>query len=278
MVLEKPITGIRKMLSFNNIGNLGRLANQMFQYASLKGIARYRQYDFCIPPKEVFGRIDANVRQTDLNLYDVFDIEKSNEIFLTKNPIFAERTHSFDEEMFINCPDNVDLFGYYQSEKYFKHIEEEIRKDFLFKEELLDICSSFVEDNFDTEIISLHVRRGDYVTNANHPLQDEQYYIKSLNSLPDDLPVIVFSDDSNWCKEQKIFSPDRFVISENNSTDFDLCLMSLCQYHIIANSSYSWWGAWLANSKKVIAPNNWFGGDCVNKTIEDMKFKNLYFI
>lgn len=266
------------MISFNNIGNIGRLANQMFQYASLKGVARYRGYDFCIPPKDVFGNIDNNVRKTDANLYDVFDIEKSNKILLTKNPILAERMHSFDDEMFINCPDSVDLYGYYQSEKYFHHIEEEIRKDFSFRGDLLDICNSFILENFNTEIISLHVRRGDYVVNPNHPLQSEEYYLKSLDSFPDDLPVIVFSDDPSWCKEQEMFSSDRFVISENNATDFDLCLMSLCQYHIIANSSFSWWGAWLAKSKKVIAPNNWFGGDCVNKTIEDMKFKNLYFI
>ena len=109
-------------------------------------------------------------------------------------------------------------------------------------------------------------------------MQDEDYYVKSLSSFSEDLPVIVFSDDATWCKEQKIFSPDRFIISENNSTDFDLCLMSLCQYHIIANSSYSWWGAWLAKSKKVIAPNNWFGGECIHKSITDLKFKNFYFI
>ena len=68
------------------------------------------------------------------------------------------------------------------------------------------------------------------------------------------------------------------MIAEGNSTDCDLCLMSLCKYHIIANSSYSWWGAWLAKSEKVIAPKNWFGGECVNKNIEDMMFDNFEFL
>jgi hypothetical protein len=265
------------MLSFNHLGNLGRLSNQMFQYASLKGISRHRGYEFCIPPKEVFGQIDNVVAISEVNLYDVFDIGKTNEILLTQNPVFPERVHSFDEEVFVNCPDDVDLYGYYQTEKYFKHIEDEIRDDFSFKEDLEKICTSFVEENFETEIISLHVRRGDYVVNPNHPLQTQEYYQKSIDNMPDSLPVIVFSDDPEWCKKQEIFSADRFLISENNSTDFDLCLMSKCQYHIIANSSYSWWGAWLAKSKKVIAPSNWFGGSCVNKSIVDMKFDNFYF-
>ena len=119
------------MLSFNSIGNLGRLANQMFQYASLKGIARHRGYDFCIPPKEVFGQIDSVVKTSDGNIHDVFNLSH-NTVGLTRNLKYAERMHEFDEEQFNNCPDNVDLFGYYQTEKYFKHIEDEIRKDFTF--------------------------------------------------------------------------------------------------------------------------------------------------
>jgi hypothetical protein len=266
------------MLSFNNLGNLGRLGNQMFQYASLKGIAKHREYQFCIPPNEVFGRIDSNVRKTDINLYDVFDVENKNQVLLTKNPILRERVHSFEEELYVNCPDNVDLFGYFQSEKYFKNIEDQIREDFSFKPDLFSICKYFIDNNFNSDVISLHVRRGDYVVNPNHPLQTEEYYKKSINNLPDNLPILIFSDDHEWCKTQEMFSSDRFMISENNSTDFDLCLMSLCQYHIIANSSFSWWGAWLAKSKKVIAPNNWFGGDCVDKSITDLKFDNFYFV
>ena len=107
-------------------------------------------------------------------------------------------------------------------------------------------------------MISLHIRRGDYTANPNHPTQDIEYYRQALNQMPD-LPVIVFSDDPEWCNQQEFFSSDRFAISEGNATDADLCLMSLCKYHIIANSSFSWWGAWLANSKKVIAPKVWFG-------------------
>tara|TARA_Y100000004_G_scaffold72449_1_gene81391 strand:- start:13 stop:801 length:789 start_codon:yes stop_codon:yes gene_type:complete len=262
------------MISFNNLGNLGRLANQMFQYASLKGIARNRGYDYAIPPREVFGRVDANVRNSDGILYDVFELECVNKVdFIQQKQMISEGSFEFNEDLFNNCPDNVDLHGYFQSEKYFKHIEDEIRSDFTFKEDLLKLCKSFITE----DTISLHIRRGDYVHNPNHPVQPMSYYEQALAELPE-LPVIVFSDDSEWCKEQQLFSDDRFIVAEGNSTDCDLCLMSLCKYHIIANSSYSWWGAWLANSKKVIAPKNWFGGDCANKGAEDMSFGNFEFI
>ena len=74
-----------------------------------------------------------------------------------------------------------------------------------------------------------------------------------------DRNVIIFSDDTAWCKEQKLFSDDRFLVSESGDQYVDLCLMSMCSDFIIANSSFSWWGAWLANKGKVIAPSKWFG-------------------
>lgn len=261
------------MISFNNLGNLGRLANQMFQYASLKGIAKNRGYDFAIPPREVFGSRDDNVKNSDIILYDLFDLESVNKISLTQQPTIQERVHHFDKELFDTCPDNVDLLGYFQTEKYFKHIEDEIRSDFTFKEDLLELCKSFIYE----DTISLHIRRGDYVLNPNHPVQPISYYEQALAELPE-LPVIIFSDDSEWCKEQELFSDDRFIVAEGNSTDCDLCLMSLCKCHIIANSSFSWWGAWLANSKQVIAPKNWFGAECSSKSVGDMTFSNFKFL
>ena len=266
------------MISFNNLGNLGRLANQMFQYASLKGIARNRGYEFSIPPVNVFGKRDPVVATAELNIYDVFGLDKKNTVGLFPNQVLAERIHTFDAELFENCPDNIDIFGYYQTHKYFDHIEDEIREDFTFDADLVKSCKEFLEYTYVfRDVIALHIRRGDYVSNPNHPSQPMEYYQRALEMLPD-LDVIVFSDDSEWCKQQEIFSSDRFSISEGNTTDADLCLMSLCQYHVIANSSFSWWGAWLAKSKKVIAPKNWFGGDCVNKDVSDMEFANWTWV
>jgi hypothetical protein len=257
------------MISFNNLGNLGRLANQMFQYASIKGIAINRGHQFCIPPKGSFGVNDLNVRGSDTTLHDCFNLQNVNQDIII-NPVVQESGFHFDENIFNNCPDDVDLLGYFQSEKYFKHIEDEIRKDFTFNDDLIETCDSFIKDNFVyRDVISLHIRRGDYVSNPNHPVQTLEYYREALSLLPD-LPVIIFSDDSDWCNQQEIFSSDKFAVSEGNATDADLCLMSLCKYHIIANSSFSWWGAWLAKSEKVISPKNWFGGDCSKNNTKDL--------
>ena len=140
------------------------------------------------------------------------------------------------------------------------------------------MCKELYNEVVDGESISLHIRRGDYTVNPNHPTQTVEYYDKALSNFDSKIPVFVFSDDPSWCHEQKLFSDDRFLISDGNATEFDLCLMSLCTYHIIANSSFSWWGAWLAKSKKIIAPKNWFSAECSNKSIQDVPFGDFTFL
>ena len=249
------------MISFNNLGNLGRLGNQMFQYASLKGIARNRGLNFCIPHPEVVGQTDINVRQSDYNIYNTFQL--SDVLYHISNyQTLTESTFNFDQNLFDNCPDNVNLLGYFQNENYFKSIESEIKKDFTFSKDIQTLCKNIIGQ---TEYISLHIRRGDYVNNPNHPIQPMSYYEESLKYFDSSVPVIVFSDDYRWCHKQKLFEDDRFLISENNATAVDLCLQSMCSYHIICNSSFSWWGSYLADSKKTIAPKLWFGGEISDK-------------
>ena len=261
------------MLSFNHIGNLGRLANQMFQYASLKGIARNRGYDFCIPPQNVFGQVDELVRGDYLTIYDVFDLEKINNIQITQNPVFQEKMHNFDEKLFRSCPDNVDLLGYYQTEKYFNHIKDEIKNDFTFSNEVNSLCSDMMDTIKDgRKIIALHIRRTDYTVNPNHPVQPMRYYEQALKKFNKNDRLLVFSDDPKWCQDQELFADDSIMISEGNDADIDLCLMSKCNYHIIANSSFSWWGAWLADSEQIIAPIKWFANDTADKSVKDMAF------
>lgn len=247
------------MISFNNLGNYGRLGNQMFQYASLRGIAENMGFDFCIPPENVFGVNDTKVKNSISNIHNTFNISwvKKN---ISNNKVINESGFEFDEELFNNCEDNVDLIGYFQSEKYFKHIENDIRKDFSFDQNLVETCAKFLLDiDPSGEVISMHIRRKDYLDlQSYHPILSIEYYQEALNRFPD-VPVIIFSDDHNWCSNQKIFDSDRFLISEKNTPDFDMCLMSTCKYHIIANSSFSWWSAWLSKSNNVVAPKNWFG-------------------
>ena len=249
------------MISFNNIGNLGRLANQMFQYASLKGIARNRGFEFTIPPEQVFGQNDPLVKDSPLNIYNVFENISNNKSEIVRNPKLQERMHEFDEELFRSCPDNVDLFGYFQSPKYFEHIKDEIKNDFKFSNEVESICNEMYESISGKKVVSLHIRRTDYTINNNHPLQSISYYEEALKLFDKNVQILVFSDDPAWCLEQELFSDDSIMISEGNDADVDLCLMTKCDYHIIANSSFSWWGAWLNENpnKIVIAPKKWFG-------------------
>ena len=105
--------------------------------------------------------------------------------------------------------------------------------------------------------LALHIRRGDFLINsARHHNLSLDYYSKEIEKFESDKQVVIFTDDPKWCNEQKIFSDDRFLISEGSSNYVDMCLMSMCSGHIIANSSFSWWGAWLANSEKVVAQKN----------------------
>jgi hypothetical protein len=248
------------MIGFNALGRMGRFANQMFQYAALKGIARNIGADICIPnyTQSVDDGIGNKLRT---ELFDSFDLNVN--IGLLNNghaPVVQERFFHFDEELFKLCPDHVSLQGYFQTEKYFKHIEKEIREDFTFKNEILNPCKEMISSVENP--IAVHVRRTDYIRNSeNHFNLPLEYYEAALDHFEKDRNVIIFSDDSEWCKSQKLFSDDRFMISENTDNRVDLCLMSLCNDFIIANSSYSWWGAWLSTNKNktVITPVQWFG-------------------
>jgi hypothetical protein len=260
------------MLAFNHLGKLGRLGNQMFQYASLRGIARNRGYDFCIPNHNEVLRdpYGFNLKIELFYPFKMLYVLPHNIKMLDRGyaPVVEEKYFHFDEILFNMCPDEITLAGFFQTEKYFKHIEEEIRADFSFKDEILEPCKEMIGSV--GEAISLHIRRTDYLQNPNHTPLDIEYYKQALDEINSDLPVIIFSDDAEWCKEQELFSGDRFMISESGDHYVDLCLMSLCNHHIIANSSFSWWGAWLSGSNNVIAPNKWFGDGNNGKDTKDL--------
>lgn len=244
------------MIGFNALGQLGRLGNQMFQFAALKGISRNRGFEYCFPPTK-----NKN-EWTDHQLFNSFKLSNTNQLnvqFIDQNrPTVVEQSFSFDEKLFNECPDWVSIQGYFQTEKYFKHIEKEIKGDFEFRDEIFNPCKQMLSGL--DKPISLHIRRTDYVTNPNHTALSLEYYKKALNEFDKNSTVLIFSDDPEWCNQQELFSDDRFLIAEGNSNYVDLCLMTLCSGHIIANSSFSWWGAWLSNGNKVVAPDGWFKG------------------
>lgn len=240
------------MISFNNLGNMGRLGNQMFQYSSLKGIANYKGYWYSIPEKN--------------DLKNCFKIPSTLKNYNYKS--ISTNKFEFDQYFFDTCPDDIDIMGYFQTEKYFKHIEGEIRKDFTFYEKILNQCLEYkYKIFFNNPLISLHIRRTDYLTDTKFECLDMDYYHNALKILPK-FPILIFSDDIEWCKENAKF--ENSIISPFKNQYLDLCMMTICDYHIIANSSFSWWGSWLSKSKQTIAPKKWFCGEFSNFNTEDL--------
>ena len=243
------------MIGFNALGQLGRLGNQMFQFAALKGIARHHGYQFCFPPSQ-----NKN-EWTDHQLLIPFKLCSTNELNIQyidfDRPTYQEKGFGFDQDLFDKCPDWVTIQGFFQTEKYFKHIKQELKLDFTFKDDIQNPCVDMISqlDN----PVALHIRRTDYITNPNHTCLGLDYYERALNIFPNQT-VLIFSDDPQWCQNQELFEDDRFMISDNDDQYIDMCLMTMCKGHIIANSSFSWWGAWLSNSERVIAPKGWFEG------------------
>jgi len=276
------------MLAFNELGNIGRLGNQMFQYAALRGIATAKGYDWCIPP--------YNTRRVDnyslANCFTLESVKPTNLYILDRGfaPVVAEKHFHFDEELLQLCPNDVSIHGFFQTEKYFAHIKDEIRKDFTFHDDLTIPVKGFLDELKDP--IFLHVRRGDpnlvdsrgfkwsYTQCSDqHPPQPLEYYEKALALFPEDQEVVVVSDSPEWVLEQELFKPDRFYVStpEEKYSDgsytpyVDLCIMANCKGGIIANSTLSWWGAWLQNGAgKIVAPKTWFGPSYGHNNTQDL--------
>ena len=260
------------MIGFNHLGRLGRIGNQMFQYAALRGIASNSNTNFCIPyHKEPVDDGLGNPNRTEL--FDCFEMSSMNQLNIqfidSSRPFKQESGFTYDKDLHTDCPDWVSLYGFFQSEKYFKNVEDIIRKDFTFKEEIRKPCEEMMSQ-LEGQVIGLHIRRKDYLTNNNHCVLDTSYYKQALERFPDDATVVVFSDDPKWCHDQSLFSDDRFMISENENGYVDQCLMSMCTDFIIANSTFSWWAAWLGNCGKVIAPSTWFGPGNSHLSTEDL--------
>ncbi len=244
------------MIGFNALGQLGRLGNQMFQYASLRGIAAKNGHVWMMPPPaESYDKLDEWKDHQLFYPFNMSTVQNLNVQYTDgERPVVNEKTFGFDDDLYNNCPKWVDVRGYLQSEKYFKDIEDTIREDFTFKPQFLRPSRSMI-NSFENPV-SLHIRRTDYLTlSHNHNNLGLDYYEEALTHFDGDRNVVVFSDDPDWCKEQSLFDDDRFLVAEGNINYVDMCLMSLCNAHIIANSSFSWWGAWLANTGKVIAPS-----------------------
>jgi len=258
-------------VAFNYLGKLGQLGNQMFQFAATLGVARYTGVTYTIPNHDEVV-VDALGNKLRIELFDCFDIKPENTGILKTDYVVAEKGFEFDPSILSSSSREVDytLHGFFQTEKYFKHCARELREQFSFKNYIVDECNDIIEECFDNPI-ALHIRRGDFLINSgNHYNQSLDYYEDALSKFDSKRQVVIFSDDPQWCIEQKLFESDRFIVSSGNNPYMDLYLMSQCDDFIIANSTFSWWGAWLADKGRVIAPKKWFGPNNSHLNTKDL--------
>jgi hypothetical protein len=269
---------------------MGGLGNQMFQYAVGRSLALkwhcdlYLDLEFLVnTPQNTTSRsyeldifnIKANIASKDI--LKCVPLSRKDNFRLTIQKIFGnenviqyvkERTIDFDR-CILDLPDNVYLDGYWQSEKYFVGIRDIIINDFVFLKHPSESNQKILNEIQKCNSVSIHIRRGDYISNPKtrriHFICDDSYYQKALEIIMRQIEkphFFVFSDDAEWARTHII--PDarvRYITHNIEKQNYeDLRLMMHCQHHIIANSSFSWWGAWLGKKEGqvVIAPGKWF--------------------
>ena len=251
----------------------GGLGNQMFCYAYAKAM-QSRGF---------------NVR-IDLSLYDSYnlhggyqldyffsDIEtciiKNNfmnkifSFFNLKYNIIREEKHGFDSK-YLNIDDNKYVIGYFQSEKYFLNIRDILLKQFKPNFQISSYAETIQEKILNEEnSCSIHVRRGDYLNNKNQKIYktlNSKYYLNAVSWIEKKhkkIKYFIFSDDIDWVKSNLDFKNAVYIEDSNKRKPHeDILLMSKCNHNIIANSTFSWWGAWLNSNddKIVLSPKDWF--------------------
>lgn len=256
----------RKTISFQMLGGLG---NILFPYANALSLAK----DFNLDLKLFYNH--QGILHTHPQEYkDIFFKSKIplNQDQLSNFSIIQEKNFSYDQ-IVLNKNENIFLTGYFQSYKYFNHnrniILNQLSPSNELTENLLEEHGSLNYKN----TVSIHIRRGNYSSLSEyHNLLDLDYYKKAMEFFPDS-NFIIFSDDIEFCVNSFSQLSNKNIHFVNNEKDYlDLFCMSLCNNHIIANSTFSWWGAWLNKSenKKVIAPNKWFGPSNSHLSTEDL--------
>lgn len=271
---------------------IGGLGNQMFQFAA--GYALAARHN--VPLRLDIGDFASYRLHQGFELDRVFELEvdiadeadfsqvlgwRKHQVIrrLLSRPRFGSLSGGrfivepkFDYWDGINSVDSeCYLAGYWQTEKYFQDFGQEVRSSFRFRERLRDRNIEWERMIQGSPAVSIHIRRGDYVTNRTtnsmHGTCSLGYYhaaIERITSQINFAEFFVFSDDIPWVVENLRISQPVHYISNNLGKDsyIDMRLMALCRHNIIANSSFSWWGAWLndAIDKIVIAPKTWFAG------------------
>ncbi|NWE45776.1 alpha-1,2-fucosyltransferase [Pseudomonas gingeri] len=265
---------------------IGGLGNQMFQYAAARALSLELDSELLLD----VSSFDSYPLHQGFELDRVFKVEASlarkedvrkvlgwqqapliNRV-LKKSQFSKLRKKSLAIEPFFqywagihSLPGSCYLSGYWQSELYFRKFSEVLREDFFFKSGMSRENIYFADRIHRVEAVSVHIRRGDYINNSIYASCSLEYYksaIAYISSRCDSPVFFIFSDDIDWARGNLNFDAEHHYIGHNKGSESynDMRLMSCCKHHIIANSSFSWWGAWLNPSpgKIVVAPKQWF--------------------
>lgn len=267
---------------------MGGLGNQLFQYAAAKHLSvsnnseLYFDVSFFNTKRE-----DTTPRKFEL---DVFNIDykiatdemlhhfhgcefNTTELVLTKLLSFGKfKKYKFNEygfdHHFLDLRGNYYVRGFFQSEKYFYAIKDIIRNELQIDEQFLPTDDALVNQIKNTEnSVSIHIRRGDYIRNLTsmdaHGICSKDYYVKSIKLIrekleTDNIHFYIFTDDANWVRNEMNWNINCTLVSDKQPIE-DFYLMSLCKHNIIANSTFSWWAAWLNKNeqKSIIVPKQW---------------------
>ena len=261
---------------------IGGLGNQMFQYALYLSLLE-KGFDVKIDITQLLnyklhnGYELEQIFNTKPNIADYKDVRRISRItnnFLAyrikrkllppKPTEYIEKEYSIFDPQVFRCLHDTYFEGHWQNEKYFSDIRPKIIENFTFKLNVDNQNRNIIRQIKNSNSISIHVRRGDYVGHSYlSEICTAEYYKKAISTICNkikDPEFFIFSDDIEWCKEQFGTAHTNFINWNTGKGSYiDMYLMSLCKHNIIANSSFSWWGAWLNinQSKIIICPKRW---------------------
>ena len=274
----------------------GGLGNQMFQYAFGHALAKRKKTNLIIDldwfhniplgssyQQERLSLLNCSLKFINSNgaFHEIDGVKKNtlSAYFSKKKLVYKEKNNYIYDQKVINVKDGQYLDGYWQSYKYFTDCPE-LKEIFSPKKNLHKKTDEYLKQINENQSVMLHIRRGDYVTsktaNQFHGVQPIEYYKKAFELVRDSVSnpqIFVFSDDIPWAKENLILDANLTFIENIDDSDNvidELYLMSQCKHHIIANSSLSWWGAWLNDCEKkvVVAPKQWLAKN--NPSLDDL--------
>lgn len=243
------------MITFSELGKWGRLGNQMYEYAALRGIGAELGYEVKIPPPHQHAL--GSCFDLSAPVYTKRELRKVRRVFHEPRIGYSPR--------YREIVDGTDLRGYFQSPRYFPS-REVVLREFAFHDELVRAADSVLAPLRDEGrvVVGVTLRRGDYQLNPAqfHPLWDTDFYEQAFALLDHLEPVyLVSSDEPEWCRDR--FVGPRFRIVDGIDDRAQLAMLTRCDHNIVANSSFAWWSAWLNEGSGMrIAASRWWGDEC----------------